>query len=127
MGHRHQPAPHTKTPFITRTKGVLFRGTTLFGSLAAHSALITGQPGLSYPVPAGPSASQLPGDVRRMAAVGGLQPVTPLSVGHGRSPGPVRLLLLFFAILTMKEDAGWSLPGILPVGGIIPHFRESVK
>jgi hypothetical protein len=119
--------PYRRTPFITRTKGVLFRGTTLLGSHAAHSAPITGNPGLAYPVLPGPSASQLPGDIRRMAAVGGLQPVTPLSAGQSRSPGPVRLLLLFFAFANMQEDTSISPPELLLVGEIIPQFCESVK
>lgn len=100
-----RPPAITRPLSSTRTKGVIFRGTTLFGRAPPGSLCpllaITGLPGLAYGNASVwlLSANRLPGDFGWMATVGGSQPVTPLSARQrARSPGPVHLLLLFTVV-----------------------------
>jgi hypothetical protein len=98
-----EPVLHQKNPSSTRTKRVLFRGTTLLGERASLAELTTtNSRSLSALCPLvcangrtrvdlrsnWLSVNRLPGDLRWMAAVGGLQPVTSLSAGRCVHQGP---------------------------------------
>lgn len=93
---------------------------------STHSRAVTGRPGLTYcrdhKTGLSTSANQLPGDLQRMASVGGLHPVTPLSAGaampvHQAPPStpPVR------------RRCGMASGFHAQVAPIIAHKRAAVK
>ena len=103
----------------TRTKGIIFRGTTLFGKrenlsrvvLSAHSCDNgRSRAGLGYRIWPTDSQATFDGWLLR-----GLAADDPLlcQAGYARSPGPVRLLLLFtvvFVLVGAFDTLGASLP-----------------